>query len=113
VLVIGSTLPDYTPSKMFACVLSGRPVLALLNAASEAARLGERCGNVRMAVFSRTPAEAGFASLLGAAARTMLAARDAPSIDTRAALADVSAEAFTRAQCELFDLAPQPRVDHG
>ena len=43
-MVIGSPEPHYSASKVFQCILSGRPVLAVLHEESEAADILNRCG---------------------------------------------------------------------
>ena len=43
-MVIGSPEPHYSASKVFQCILSGRPTLAVLHGESEAADILARCG---------------------------------------------------------------------
>lgn len=43
-MVIGSPEPHYSASKVFQCILAGKPVLGVLHEASEAADILNRCG---------------------------------------------------------------------
>lgn len=109
VLVVGSVLGDYTPSKMLLCALSGRPVLALMNARSPALENVRGCRNVRVAAFAASPDEPAYGAVLDEALRGMPSAGDAPTVDVRPELRAQSAEALTRTQCDLLDALVSPR----
>jgi hypothetical protein len=62
VLLLGSTAPEYTASKFFSSLLSGRPVFALGHSQSLITKLATQYPDVLMASFEATPSEAGFHS---------------------------------------------------
>jgi hypothetical protein len=103
IMVVGSLLGDYTPSKMFLCALSGRPVLALMNAGSSVLPIAMACPNVRVAAFRDTPHTAEYRARLVPAVAWLMQAAARPDTDARAALREHSAEALTRLQCQFFD----------
>ncbi len=67
VLVIGSTEPHYTPSKVFQSVLSGRPVFALLHGSSSAVDMirKSRAGTVLTLTEEELPKPETIAQALG------------------------------------------------
>jgi Glycosyl transferase 4-like domain len=102
VLLIGSTFSDYTASKLLSCVLSKRPILALLHRQSLASDLAARFANVFLATFDASPAEPDFqAQVLKGIAWLRSPSFDATAIDAQ--IKPWSAEESTRHQCEIFD----------
>jgi hypothetical protein len=61
VLLVGSESADYTASKLFNCVLSKRPVLALFHGRSLVSRIAPKFSSVRLATFQESPGEPSFA----------------------------------------------------
>ena len=61
-LIIGSIHAEYMPSKLFNCVLSEKPVLALFHSAGAAAEIAGRFPNVFLATFAGGPDEPAFAN---------------------------------------------------
>ena len=105
VLLFGADSADYTASKLFNCVQSGRPVLALFHASSLAARLAGGMPNAFTATFGASPGEPAFAACvrrgLEWAHRSPQVARTA----IEAAISPWSAPELTRIQCAAFDKA--------
>ena len=102
ILLIGSVGSDYAPSKLFTCLLSRKPILALLHRRSPTSGIAAQMPNVFLATFDEMPAEPAFR------ARVMqgLDWLRAPSFDPAAidmALQPWSAEELTRRQCAIFD----------
>jgi hypothetical protein len=108
VLVVGSTEPHYTPSKVFQAMLSERPVFALLHERSTAvgmirsARSGE--------VLTLTEAELPSPEEIAAALQSLVEqpAYDAAAVD-RNVFEAYSARESTRALAEALDLACKQR----
>jgi glycosyltransferase involved in cell wall biosynthesis len=102
ILLIGSVDSDYVPSKLFTCVLSRKPILALLHRRSPTSGIAAQMPNVFLATFDETPAEPAFRAQV----MQGLAWLRAPSFDPAAidmALEPWSAEELTRRQCAIFD----------
>jgi hypothetical protein len=107
VLIIGSVRGDYYASKLFPCVLSGRPVLALVRSESPLCRMAATFANVFCATFERDPLEPAFLQQV----RRGLAWLRAPIFDPASIerqLAPWSAENLTRIQCQIFDRLASP-----
>ena len=51
-LILGSNLPHYSASKLFPCLMSGKPVLAIIHEDSEVNRFGRACGGVKLVNFN-------------------------------------------------------------
>ena len=103
ILLIGSVDGDYAPSKLFTCVLSGKPILALLHRRSPTSSIAAQMPNVFLATFDETPAEPGFRARLTQGLEWL---RSPPRFDPAAidaALQPWSAEELTRRQCAIFD----------
>lgn len=104
ILVIGSTEPHYTPSKVFQAMLSKRPVFALLHRDStavgmiRAARVGE--------VLTLTEAELPTAATVAAALRNLIdrPSYQADSVD-RSVFESLSARESTRVFAEALERA--------
>ena len=101
-ILLGSTIAEYTASKLFNYVLAEKPTLAIFSAGSLVAKLATRVPWVRIALFSSDPNEAGFDSEVEKGVRWLA---EGPSIPAGSwsALEAYSAEELTRVQCEIFD----------
>jgi hypothetical protein len=102
ILVIGSVDSDYMPSKLFTCVLSRKPILALLHRRSPASGIAAQMPNVFLATFEETPAEPAFRKrIMEGLDWLRRPSFDPAKID--AALQPWSAEELTRRQCAIFN----------
>jgi Glycosyltransferase Family 4 len=102
VLLIGSSSPDYTSSKLFNCIMAKRPILALFHRQSLVAEIARAFPNVFLATFEDTPAEPQFRAQVRKGIEWLRAPRfDRSSIDQK--LKPWSAEELTRRQCAIFD----------
>jgi hypothetical protein len=104
VLVLGSTEPHYTPSKVFQAMLSEQPVFALLHRDSTAVGMirSAKAGDVLTLTENELPSAGAVAESL---ARFIdRSGRDAPSAD-RAAFEEFSARESTRQFAEALDRA--------
>ena len=102
ILVIGSVHADYTPSKLFSCILAKKPILALFHRRSPAVEIARRFPNVFLATFDDNSAEPQFRKRIAEGIAWLRAASfDAAAID--AEIEPWSAMALTEAQCAIFD----------
>jgi hypothetical protein len=102
VLLIGSSGADYTASKLFNCVLSRKPVLALLHAESLVSQMITNFPNTKLVPFHKNPAEPGFDCAVDNGIQWLMRARpDSQDIDAN--IEPYSAEQLTKAQCAIFD----------
>jgi hypothetical protein len=102
VILVGSVSPDYTASKLFTCVMTEKPVLALFNARSLVGQLARRFPNVFLASFEDSPRNPEFEVSVRRGLDWLRAGRfDRSTI--AAALRPLSAEELTRVQCSIFD----------
>jgi hypothetical protein len=102
VLLIGSTAYEYTASKLFPYLLSGRPLLALLHSESLVSRIAAGSPDVRLATFESSPNEPSFYR----AVREGLEWLEKQSMDRsvkKRVLGRFSARESTRQICEIFD----------
>ncbi|TAJ32484.1 MAG: hypothetical protein EPO67_11240 [Reyranella sp.] len=104
VLVLGSTEPHYTPSKVFQAILSERPVFAMLHRDSTAVGMirSANAGDVLTLTENELPSAGTVADAL--ARFIERPARDAPSADS-AAFEEFSARESTRQFAEALDRA--------
>jgi hypothetical protein len=104
VLVLGSTEPHYTPSKVFQAMLSCRPVFAMLHEKSTAVEMIRRAhaGQVMTLTEDALPEPAAVAAALGAFIEQP--AFDADAVD-RTVFEAYSARESTRALAAALDLA--------
>jgi hypothetical protein len=103
VLLVGSIFPDYTPSKLFSCVLSRRPVLAMLNGGSLATRMAPQFPNLRLVTFGNSPDDPEFGPSLRGGLEWLLQSRDNADTGQSESPGAYSAEELTRIQCLIFD----------
>jgi hypothetical protein len=104
ILLFGSTSPDYVASKLFNCVLAGKPILVMFQAQSFVARIAPTFPNIHLATFSASPDETDFAREI-AEGFTWLRSAQFDEGDIDRALQAWSAEALSAAQCKVFDSA--------
>lgn len=102
ILLIGSMDRDYTPSKLFNCVLAERPVLALLERTSLAARIAATFPNVFLATFDAKLLDAEFRRRIDEGVAWLRAGNFDPGA-IAPAMAPWAVETLTQAQCAVFD----------
>lgn len=102
ILIFGTQSADYTASKLFSCVLSGKPVLAMVHRDSLVGRIAANISNVFLATFGDSPQEAEFRARIKAGLAWLRTAKpDTSRLDEE--LRPWSAEELTRRQCAIFD----------
>ncbi|HEY7243352.1 MAG TPA: glycosyltransferase [Xanthobacteraceae bacterium] len=116
VLLIGSLSADYTASKLFNCIMSKKPVLALFHRSSLVAEIARGFPNVFLATFEQSPTEPEFHAQVRKGIEWLRAPKfDASVIEEK--LEPWSAEELTRRQCAIFDevcgVTPTPRAERG
>lgn len=102
ILLIGSMDRDYTPSKLFNSILAGKPILALLERTSFAARIAATFPNVFLATFDAKRPDAEFGSRIDDGIAWLRAGKFETAAIERA-MAPWTAETLTQAQCAVFD----------
>ncbi len=104
VLVLGSTEPHYTPSKVFQAMLSRRPVLALLHEASSAVDIVRKAhaGAVLTLTADRLPAPSDVAAAIEA---VVAGPPYEPAVVDAATFEEWSARTSSRALAEALDRA--------
>jgi hypothetical protein len=102
VLLIGSTSADYTASKVFNCILSKKPVLALFHQDSLVSKIIARFSNVHLGQFEFDPAEPGFAAAVSCGIKWLRNAK-CEKFEIDRELKPWSAKQLTREQCLIFD----------
>lgn len=107
ILLCGSMQRDYTASKFFNCVLSGRPILALFHKDSLISRLATQFPNVFLVTFGNSPEEQDFEQGIKKGLEWIKTAKyDEKVIEQR--MLPWRAETLTASQCRVFDLAIAP-----
>jgi len=108
VLLIGTNSADYTASKLFNCVLSRKPVLALFHKDSLVSVIAAGFSNVFLAKFRFTPDEVLFSAAVAKGVGWLRDVKrdrdiqfDNAKIDRE--LEPWSASELTRIQCSIFD----------
>jgi hypothetical protein len=106
VLLIGSDDPAYSASKVYPCVLAGRPLLAVLHAAGLAGDVVRACNAGAVAAFESGQSPEALAARVEPELRRLLElpAGYTPPTDWQA-FAPYTAREMTRTQCEVFDRA--------
>jgi hypothetical protein len=102
VLLIGSVSADYTASKLFNCVLSKRPVLAMFHERSLVSKIALKFSNVFLATFQKSVDETAFAEQVRAGFDWLTESGRNP-FEISSALIPYSAEQLTEQQCRNFD----------
>ena len=93
---------DYTLSKLFPCILTKKPILALFHHRSLSAQIASQFPNVFVATFDEVPTEPQFCAKVTEGVEWLRAPKfDPAAIDTK--MAPSSAEALTQVQCNIFD----------
>ena len=101
VLMIGSVAADYTASKLFNCVLSKKPVLALFHTNSLVSRIIPDFPNAKLVAFRNDPSEPEFENSVERGIQWLMNGRHEPPI-TDLAVQPYFAERLTKVQCEIF-----------
>jgi hypothetical protein len=106
VLVLGSTEPHYTPSKVFQAILSRRPVFALLHEGSTAVGIikSARAGTALTLTETRTPSPEEIAAAL---AGLLTQPRDEPAHLDERAFEPYSARESARTLAQALDAATE------
>jgi hypothetical protein len=106
VLLIGSDDPGYSASKVYPCVLAGRPLLAVLHRGGLAGEVIRECNAGTVAAFESGDSAEDLAARVGPELRRLLdlPPGHVPPTDW-AAFAPFTAREMTRQQCAVFDQA--------
>jgi glycosyltransferase involved in cell wall biosynthesis len=103
VVVLGSDDPQYSPSKVYPSLLSGRPVVSILHEGSPAVELMQRADAGPVVTFASEADVPGAAAALAGAWPELMGslgrARTLPDAIAR----QFSARELTRRQCDVFD----------
>jgi glycosyltransferase involved in cell wall biosynthesis len=104
VLILGNSDAGYSPSKLFSCVLSRRPILAVLHRASLVAELIREfnCGEV-IGFDEQTVAESPNQQALHALRRFLTWPREVPAATRWDRFEPYSSRAMTKQLCTVFD----------
>jgi hypothetical protein len=103
VLVLGSTEPHYTPSKIFQAILSRRPVIALLHAKSSAVDILQKVRIDTLVTFdSDRPSDSCVEEITRMITRIMQGSYSAQDVDWDI-FRNYSAEAMTKRLADAFD----------
>jgi hypothetical protein len=106
ILIIGSDDPSYSASKVYPCILAGRPLLAVLHEASLAGEVIRRCRAGEVVPFGGTETTEDLARRIEPALlRLLYHSREASVATDWTAFASYTARAMTRQQCAVFDRA--------
>ena len=104
ILLIGSVDADYAASKLFTCVLSKKPILALFHRQSPVSRQAAQFPNVFLATFDEDPSEPAFQAQILKGLEWLRAPQFDPST-IEARIRPWSAQEAARLQCAVFDRA--------
>ena len=102
VLLVGSVSADYVASKLFNCVLSKKPVLALFHARSMVSQIAPMFGNIFLASFQSAPDELTFCETV-ARGLNWLIKGTIDDKDFTSILHPFTAEYLAARQCAIFD----------
>lgn len=104
ILVIGSDDPSYSASKVYPCILAGKPLLAILHRASLAGQVIEECRAGTVVAFASSAKTAELAVRIEPALLQLLALpRGARAATDWQAFAPYTARAMTRQLGAVFD----------
>ncbi len=101
--ILGSNDSEYSPSKVYPYLLSGRPVIAILHKDSPAAAEMRRADVGPVITFGDRPALEDLAATLTSALPDLWARISEPRRPTADVVAPFLAPELTRQQCALFD----------
>jgi hypothetical protein len=106
VLLIGSDDPGYSASKVYPCVLAGRPLLAVLHRGGLAGGVVRQCNAGAVAAFDSGDSVEDLAARVGPELQRLLdmPAGHVPATDWTV-FAPYTAREMTRQQCAVFDQA--------
>jgi len=103
VLVVGSDDPMYSASKVYPCILAGRPLLAILHEASLAGEVIRQCRAGEVVGFQSTQTSDQLAErIAGAVCHLLELPPGTASSFDRSAFAPYTAREMTRQQCAVF-----------
>jgi hypothetical protein len=102
-VVLGSDDPQYSPSKVYPSLLSGRPVVSILHEGGPAVELMRRADAGPVVTFASEADVPGAAAALAAAWPDLMASLGRPRTVPDAIAHQFSARELTRRQCEVFD----------
>ncbi len=109
ILIVGSDDPGYSASKVYPCILAGRPILAVLHEASLAGSVILECQAGSLVGFRSEESDADLAKRIIPKLRELLERPiDATGNVDCAAFERYSARSMTRRQCAVFDEAITP-----
>jgi hypothetical protein len=112
-LLLGTDDPDYTASKVFPYILSGRPILALFMPESSTTRILRETGAAApIALEPGAPVEAA-ARRFGEAVEGIARGGFAPPATDWTAFAPYEAREMTRRMCALFDAVAEAHAARG
>ncbi len=106
-LLIGSTEPHYTASKIFPTLLSGRPYLSVFHRASSAHAILSAAGGGRAFAFETPDDLAGLAPVLAGALRELALTPELAGKARLDAVAPYTAAAVARRFADVFERAAQ------
>jgi hypothetical protein len=110
VLLIGSDDPGYSASKVYPCILAGRPLLAVLHRDGLAGDVVRACSAGSAIGFASGESAEQLSARIEPELRHLLdLPRDAVPPTDWSAFAPYTARAMTRRQCEVFDQAAAGR----
>jgi len=101
-IVLGSDDPAYSPSKVYSCLLSRKPIVAVLHEASPVVDLLRRAGSI-VVTFTGSSDVAGAVDALAPKLGILLDRLPCETTTDDAVLAPFGAAELTRQQCALFD----------
>jgi len=105
ILLVGSSLAEYIPSKLFNCILSKKPILALFHSRSPAIKIALRFPNVFVAQFRSTPSESIFADSIAKGLQWLRTSKNLDIPRFNRELEYWTAKELTRVQCSVFSSA--------
>jgi hypothetical protein len=104
-VILGSDDPTYSPSKVYPCLLTGRPFVAVLHEASPVVPLLRQSGAGVVATFAAGDDPVRAAATLAAELPWVLERTTAGVKAPAAVLDSISARTLTERQCAAFDAA--------
>lgn len=102
VLLVGSISADYTASKLFNCVMSGKPILAIFHENSLVSRIARDFPNIFLASFNKDATEPGFVARTSQGIKWILS-QSLIAHGWESLLTPHTAENLTKKICEIFE----------
>ena len=103
ILIVGSESSDYTASKLFNCVISGRKVLALFHRDSLVSALAKDIPSVFLATFDPKSGNNASETEVMSGLKWALSTENDDVADNQDSIRPWLADASTKSQCEIFD----------